>query len=67
MKLRSLFRRRKQPKAKPPEINWQRAANALIEEYKNVLNENDRLRAEINRLRAERKERQCSETRSENS
>ena len=53
MKLRNLFHRCKPPKAKSPEINWQRAANALIEEYKNVLNENDRLRAEINRLKAE--------------
>ena len=56
MKLRNLFRRRKLPEAESPEINWQRAANALIEEYKNVLHENDRLRAEINRLKAERKE-----------
>ena len=49
MKLRNLFRRRKLPEAKPPEINWQRAVNA----FKDVLHENDRLRAEINRLKAE--------------
>jgi len=59
MKLRNPFRRHKPPEAKNPEINWRKAALLLIliEKYGELHDENERLRAEIDRLKTERKER----------